>query len=135
MRYLTIKYTDLALECLCSDLEWELVKFVQGSVDAREDAPRRIADGSSSRKLCGNVLVLECRALVEMNSLEVSARLAGEPEPRYHGVGLEWGLLSAKLAVGSGDPLGLLHEYWSRHGHRPMAPSSQSLQGTSSLAA
>lgn len=127
MRRLTIMYTDLALESLCGDLEWELLKLVQVAGDSSGDVALQLVEGLRSRPLGGEVLVLECRGLETEDTLEVTARLAVEQEPQYHGVGLEWGLLRAKLAVGSGDPLGLLWEYCSRHGHRPIAPSPQIL--------
>ncbi len=135
MRGLTIMYTDLALESLCGDLEWEVLKLVQGAGDGRGDIPRPFGDRSCSRAIGGEVLVLECRTFGGPDCLEVTARLVGETEPRYYGVGLEWGLLRAKLNVGSGDPLGLLWEYDSRHGHRPMAPSPQNLPSTHRVAA
>ena len=135
MRGLTIIYTDLALESLCGDLEWEVLKLVRGAGDIRGEIPRPFGDRSCSRAIGGEVLVLECRELGGPDCLEVTARLVGETDPRYHGMRVEWGLLRAKLAVGSGDPLGLLWEYGSRHGHRPMAPSPQILGSTSAVAA
>ncbi len=135
MRGLTIRYTDLALESLCGDLEWEVLKLVQGAGDIRGDIPRPFGDRSCSRAIGGEVLVLECRALGGPDCLEVTARLVGGTQPLYHGMRVEWGLLRAKLAVGSGDPLGLLWEYDSRHGHRPMAPSPQILESTHPVAA
>ncbi|MDQ3856104.1 MAG: hypothetical protein M3281_06880 [Chloroflexota bacterium] len=131
----TIQYTDYALEYLCSDLEWELVKLLLAAWDGHGDATRRVVYGSSSQEHCGQVLLLQSRSLADSGSLQVTASMAGELAPQYHGVGIEWDELKANLAVGSGDPLGLLWEYQSRRGHRPMFPSSVRFEGASSLAA
>jgi len=91
MRGLTIMYTDLALESLCGDLAWEVLKLVQGAGDGCGDTVYAFGDRSCSRAIGGEVLVLECRALGGPDCLEVTARLVGETDPRYHGSGSSGG--------------------------------------------